>query len=476
MNSIEADVCSRKHGSFRSAQTWIAGHPGKSGALAGWYQQGCGALGQLISFPLVVHRLSAVDAGIWFSFQGLLGAINLADFGLTFVLTRQVAYSLRLRENTAMANSDFIVTQPGWNGVAEVFSLSKKLFHALGVVAALALAVIYLVVSNFGKLARDSSSRTLAAWCLLGCGTILSLQAKPGQAVIEGVAKVYLTRFLIGTCQLLAAAGVIACLLAGGGMVAMAASVAAVSVIQWLAMGAIATRQGSLSQLKDVRPSPGLLRKLVRVAVPMGVLNLSAFLTSSVQVPLLGSILGPVIVPPFYLAQKIGQALNIAVTQLIGPQTPLFTHELADGNQTAAVRRMKRTLLWATISVVAANLFFLFASPPLVNLWVGPGRYIDKRTLILMSFDYSLLGATVAWAQFVFAAGRNPFVYSTAISAVLNVMLIFLLCPHLGLTGIPLATLGSGLLTNYWYTLFTGVRLMKELRRNYRSNNPPNPD
>jgi O-antigen/teichoic acid export membrane protein len=466
MNPIETQRADCRRGpiSLQWAKDWAASHPGKSGTFAGWYQQGCGALAQFISFPLVIHRLSAVDAGIWFSFQGLLGAIILTDFGLTFVLTRQIAYSLHYRENASWTRNDFIATQSGWAGVAEVFQLGKRVFHVVGIIAALALAVIYLLVTRFGKLSQGASDRTLAAWCLLGCGTILSLQAKPAQAVIEGLAKVYLTRFLFGTLQLLAAVGVIACLLAGGGMVSMAASVAAASLIQWLALHAIARRQGSLAQFKGVRPSPGLLPRLIRVAVPMGVLNLSGFLITSIQVPLLGSILGPRIVPPFYLAQKIGQMLNMAVTQLIGPQVPLFTRELAGGHRDSALGRMKRTLGWATLSVAAVNLFFLFGSRGLVTLWLGPGRYIDSATLILMSCDYLVFGASVAWTQFVFAAGRNPFVYSTAVSAVFNLAFIFLLCQHFGLVGVPLASLCSGLLTNYWFAPCQGFRLMRDLR------------
>lgn len=53
---------------------------------------------------------------------------------------------------------------------------------------------------------------------------------------------------------------------------------------------------------------------------------------------------------------------------------------------------------------------------------------------------------------------------STVLNAVLNLVLIALLCPHLGLAGIPIASLSAGLLVNYWFTIFKGVQLLKELR------------
>jgi O-antigen/teichoic acid export membrane protein len=81
-----------------------------------------------------------------------------------------------------------------------------------------------------------------------------------------------------------------------------------------------------------------------------------------------------------------------------------------------------------------------------------------------MSLDYFFMAASVVWGQFVFAAGRNPFVLSTVLNGILNLALICLLCPQLGLIGIPLATLGSGILINYWYVTFKGVQLLQELQ------------
>jgi len=146
------------------------------------------------------------------------------------------------------------------------------------------------------------------------------------------------------------------------------------------------------------------------------------------------------------------------------PQMPLFTRDLANGARNNAVRRMKRTLALGTAGAAGANLFFWGATPFIVTLWVGAHRYIDGTTLALMSVDYFLMGACIVWAQFVFAAGRNPFVLTTVLNGILNLILIYFLCPRFGLIGIPLSTLISGLLTNYWYAVLKGVQLLDELR------------
>jgi O-antigen/teichoic acid export membrane protein len=348
--------------------------------------------------------------------------------------------------------------------VAEIYGIGQKMFAWVSAIAGAAMIPLYFVFMYFGKLATYRSDQTLIAWGLLGLGTVLSLQAKPSQAVIEGCGKVYLTRFIIGSCQILTGLGVIVTLLFHGGLGMMALSVCGAQSMQWIALRNRALAQGEIRKCRMAKPALDLLGKLLKVAFPMGILNLSAFLVSSVQVPLLGMVLGPKIVPPFYLAQRIGQMLNTGTFQLVIPQMPLFTRELANAQREKARQRFRRTMTVASGASFFVNLFFWLGSPVIVALWLGTNRYIDNATLGLMSVDYFILGVGAFWSQFVFAAGRNPFVVTTALNAIVNVGLIFVLCPRIGLMGIPLATLTSGLITNYWYAPFKGLQLLRELR------------
>jgi O-antigen/teichoic acid export membrane protein len=451
-------------GVYSAALSWISSHPGKSGTLAGWYQQGCGVAATVCAYPLVVKHLTEVNAGIWFCFQGVLAAINLTDFGLTFVLTRQIAYSLHLTETGGLANTDFVGMGEGWQGVRDVYEVSRKIFHGVSAVAVLVLAILYVCITHFGKLAAHIGPQETLAWCLLGCGSVIFLQSKPSQAVLEGLAKLYVTRFILGNIQILSGIGVVLALLLGRGIVTMSAVVCGTAVLQWLCLRHAMWKLDGLRQSAHSELPNGLISRFFRVAFPMGILNLSSFAVSYVQVPLIGIVLGPSLVPPFYLAQRIGQTLSTAVAQLVYPQMPLFTKDLANGDRPRAIGRLRRTVFFGIVGAAAANFFFLFATPSLVNAWLGPNRYVGVSILAVMSLDYLLMATGVVWAQFVFAAGRNPFVLSTVLNGVLNLLFIYFLCHSFGLIGIPLATLASGLLTNYWFTTFKGIQLSNELR------------
>jgi hypothetical protein len=97
-----------------------------------------------------------------------------------------------------------------------------------------------------------------------------------------------------------------------------------------------------------------------------------------------------------------------------------------------------------------------------VDLWVGPGRYVSRGVLLLMSVDYWLMAAAVVWGYFVLAAGRNPFMWITLFSGALNVTLLFVLLGPLGMVGVPTASLLAGLLANYWFVPWQGLKLLRE--------------
>src|SRR2546423_995001 len=128
---------------LQSLVRWLKSHPARAGALAGWYQQACGALAALIAVPLVIKNLGASDAGLWFSFQSILAIINLTDFGLSFVFSRQIAYSLKAKGETLAGSPDFLLTRVGWEGVSDVYEASRRMFRWVSLVGLLVLVVLY---------------------------------------------------------------------------------------------------------------------------------------------------------------------------------------------------------------------------------------------------------------------------------------------------------------------------------------------
>jgi O-antigen/teichoic acid export membrane protein len=451
---------------FERVANWTREHPARAAVLAGWYQQGCTTLGAAIAIPFVLRLLGKSDAGLWFSLQGFLALLGLADFGFSSALTRQVAHSLTLDRNAyKTAAPDLVQTSPGWAGVSELYGASRLLFWRITVGTAALVILLQQIIFRFTKLAETDSYRTSVIWYAMGVTVLLSMQTRLSQSFLDGLGYMYLTRFIAGTYGLLWNAASVVGLLLFPGLISMSFAVLGASILQYAAMHLALGSSAGKRMRFDIPASRLLVSRLWRISLPFGVVNSGAYLVGTVQVPLLGLLLGAASVAPYYLAARLSQTLHSAVQQLTAAQMPLFTQDLAAGNSQGARQRMRRTGILAGAFYLGSAAFLFFLSPWLVRIWVGPGQYVTTSVLTLISLNFLIAGLTVIPGHFVLAAGSNPFAITTTLQGVATILGMILLCPNTGLAGIPLSSLIAGGLTNYWYYPYRGERLWANLRR-----------
>jgi hypothetical protein len=127
------------------------------------YQQACAAVAALVVVPLVIKGLPEAEAGLWFSFQGLLLFVNLADFGLSFVVAWQVSYTLRARPGQVLERTDFITTRSGWAGVSDVYAANCRLFQWVALAGVAVIVLIYHLIVPLGRLLPSATSSTMLA-------------------------------------------------------------------------------------------------------------------------------------------------------------------------------------------------------------------------------------------------------------------------------------------------------------------------
>ena len=447
---------------------WIGRHPAKAGTLAGWYQQGCGLVAAVVAVPLVIRLLPPGDAGLWFAFQSMLAVIQLTDFGFSLVLSRQVSFSMAAQGMLDETGADFLIMRPGWEGVSDIYALTCRIFRWVCLLGFMLLAILYHFVLPLGKMLEHRDVETAISWYVMGLSTLLLVQAKPHQALLDGMARIYLTRMLSGSQFLLSGFGVVVVLMSGGRLIHMACAVFSIAILNYAAVRWCVHRIVGHRLVPPVRLPKVSLVKCWRVATPLGLLSLSAFMVSSVQVPLVGFLVGPAAVPAYYLAQRIGAVLNQACLQFVFPQLPLFTQEIGARQYLNAARRMSRSLAGVSVSILLVNVVFYAGSPRMVEWWVGPGRYLAGVSLIVMVMDFCLMHCATIWGHFVLASGFNPFLWATLISGGLNLGLCLLLGRSFGVQGIVWASLIAGLCTNYWYNPMKGWQLLYSLRRTGR--------
>ncbi len=442
---------------------WLNRSPGKAGAIAGWYQQFASGIITLALIPLIVRKLSPENSGLWFSFQSLANIVGLTDFGVGFVLARQVAFSIAATGDKPPG--DFLDIPRGWEGINRLYAACRGIFSRIIFIAIGILIFLHEMVLPHTKLSGQNTLATTVAFYLLGASTIIFIKTRQYQALLDGLGRMYMGRFLAGCYQFLSGIMVMIALLAGGGLLSMAFSLFALSAVFLIVLRRICYRVSEARLDWGVKPDPALIKSMLKVSAPMGIVSISGYCVSAIQSPLIGSILGPAFVAPYYAAQKIGDMLCSAVSQLISPQLPLFTASLAAGNITAALIRLKRTIaVVSTVAFLTSTSFFLF-SPVFANFWLGKGHYINSVTLGWLALNYFLGIASVAWGQFVFASGINPFMWTTILMGALNLLGCFVLGTKFGTAGIAASLVLAGLMSNTIYAPYRGILLLKQLTR-----------
>ena len=440
-----------------------AARPGLFGALAGWFQQACGLGAALLLIPVVTRFLTPDQAGIWFSFQGLVTMIALLDLGFGFAIARQAAFTLGATETTTVKD-DFIHLAHGWPGVGQLFLLTRTLYHWLALSAAVTAVLTFELFSHFGNLIPPESSGARWCWYAMASASVLLILTSGESAFLNGLGAVYQTRFLAGFYQLFAGAGAACAAWQGWGLPGMGMSFAICALLYKFTVAL--TRRAIISPLAGIQvppPPPGSLGKLARAALPVGGVNVFGSLVYTIQAPMLGFLLGPEKVAPFYVAQKLGMACNLAAMQLVLPQLPFFTKLIGSCNIPGALSNMKRNLVRATILVLVSSVGFYFISPWIAAVLLKKSTYVDNYTLAVMAVDLFCLGASVIWGQYVLASGKNPFVLSTVLTGVMAMTLTILCALEFGVVGLPIATLMAGLCFNYRKCLNEGWKLKKAL-------------
>jgi len=458
---------------YRRVLNWSQSHPARAAVFTGWYQQGCSIFGAVVAIPFILKLLGRSDAGLWFSLQGILTMLGLADFGFSLAISRQAAYSLRFSEASSAARApDLIETQPGWPGVSELYASSRVIFWRVTAVAGVALILLYHAVLPHTKLIETQTLQTALIWYALGVSILLNLQMRLSQSFLDGIGFMFLGRLISGSYALLWNIASVIALLIAPGLFGMSLAVLGASLIQFVVMHLALSRFAARQIDFKLPASKPLISRLWKVALPFGFVNSGVYLISTIQIPLLGSILGPAAVAPYYLAARISQSLGAAVQQVKDTQSPLFTQQIAAADINGAKFRMRRTICLGMLLYLMASLFLYFGSPPLVKMWVGSDQYVGRYVLLLVTVNFLVAGLSVVPGHFVLASGSNPFALMTLVQGTLTVLGVIFLCPIIGVAGVPLSSLVAGLFTNYWYYPFRAWRVWLYLEHAAASGAP----
>jgi O-antigen/teichoic acid export membrane protein len=452
---------------FSSISRWVHDHPVRAGTMAGWFQQGISVTTGLLLVPLVLSLFPLAESGLWFGFQAMVAMVGFLDFGIGAVVARQAAH---IRGGgTVHAGDDFLDFGSGDRALHSLSDHAASIYRVTAVLLLLAGILIYELVIPRTRFLEGVAIDSRPVWYIMLLVPLSMLMSNRAASLLVGTGHLFIARLLLALFFLIQGIGVALAAWLTRDLMVMAVVSAAVA-----ALYGIAVRQAYRNLAgKDDPGDPGpvesrKIRGILKVAAPMGVVSVSSFMFASIQVPLVGALLGPAVVAPFYLAQRIGQAGMTAVLQMFQPQLPRFTRMISANDTRGAWAMLRRNLLLgypATFLVAAA---FVVVSPWIAALIAKGNAFPSHSTLMLMGLDYAICTCAVISNQFIIASGRNPFAIPTLAAGALNVALLFLLVPAWGIAGVPVTSLVAGTLAAHWFALLQLARLRRGLLKPYR--------
>ncbi len=409
----------------------------------------------IILLPLVLHKLSAADLGMYYVLLSLAGLAQLVDFGFGETIGRFITYAMGgAREIQAQG-----LPKPGDRDAPNYTLLWELLATTRFIYRCLTLAV-FVIVGLWGtylvELRIHETSSVLItrlAWLVTLAGTMFEIYANwwcvylRSMNEVVAAARINVVVFMV---RLALAAGL---LWAGAGLLSIPiAAVLSDGLMRWLA------RSRCLALLKD-HPSPpkSEVKKMLKILWPntwrVGVLLFSSYLTVNANTAICTGVFGLVANAKYGLSIQLMNIASTMASVWFTVKRPALGQCLAR-HDLASVRRIFWPRLWLQ------NLTFLFLAAGVVLCgslalkWIGGGKeMLSMGWLAVLMLYFFLYSHIVTWATLLATANNLAYVWPSVATNVLSLILSLLLVyfTTLGLGALVLGPLLAGAVFNFWY-------------------------
>ena len=233
----------------------------------------------LVSLPLLLDGLGRTAFGTWVliqTFSAVTGWLSLADIGVGVAATRAIAERASLGDDRSSAG---------------IVSSALVLFAALGLVCAVALAVLGPLLLpglfNTPDALRDGLRLALL---IFAAQIVMDLLTEGFEACLEGFQRVDLSRAVDATRRTLVAVATVVAAQVDHRLEVVAAASLAASIVGALAGGVVLSRQ---LPLRSFTPSAEQIRNLLRYGRTVAILRPLGVLQRTMDRLVVGAVLGP---------------------------------------------------------------------------------------------------------------------------------------------------------------------------------------
>jgi O-antigen/teichoic acid export membrane protein len=377
--------------------------------------------------PVLVHGLGDRRYGIWSLVESVLAYLMLFDLGVAASVVRYVARFEATRDEA---------------GLNRVFSASLCIFAAAGTaILGITLAVAFPAFPLL-NIPADLAAEGRWMLVLLGVNLAVGLPMSVFNCLLDGLGR-YPAKSAIRTAGIVLRSGVFLVVIrSGGGLLGVATTVTACSMVEHLAM-ALAARH----YLPGLRFSPRLIdRPTLRAIRSYSTDALLAMLAGRVSFQtdaiVINAFLLPQSITLFAVAAKLTEYAKDSLRVATMVLTPAVSALEARGDS-AGIRGVlidsTRYVLWLILPV---QLGLLLLGRPFLRLWMGEEyAALSYPTLVILSVPLSLALSQSVPVRILYGTGRlRWFARAVIAEAALNLLLSIALVVPYGIEGVALGT------------------------------------
>ena len=417
-------------------------HPSRARIVLNVLSNWAGQIASLaLSFfvaPFVVRSLGNSEYGVWMLMVAIAGYLSLLDLGVRAAVTRYLARFAAEGDHAS---------------ASRMASASFQIFAATGVVGIAASVVLALfVLDRFGVPEHDLSTARIVL-ILVGVNVAVSLVSGVYAGAVAALQRFDLLNLAEVVTALVRTGATVVALLAGQGVLAMAAIQLATSVWRgvWLAyLG----RQIYSSLRIDIRHvDSGSLKLIFSFSALTFLIHVSGRLIYYTDALVIAAFLPIGVLTFFSIAGSLVEYSRMIISSVSFTTSPMAS-SLDGAGQHDRVRLLLLTSAkYSMMILLPIALTFLVRGRSFIGLWMGPSyAEMSGRVLAILSLPLLLYGSTHAMGGIMMGVGKHkPMVPAMILEAGANLALSVALLPRLGIVGVAWGTTIPSLVSSLFF-------------------------
>lgn len=379
-----------------------------------------GAVGILL-VPMMLRGLGAEAYGLWIIAISLPGIVGAVDFGLGISVALQVS-ACRDDESKRQA--------------ARFVMAAKNVNVAMGLLGAVVICLVGIFSGGSIHLTPANMQLIPAVLGLVGLSHVCAWVGGFETEVLCGLRRFDMMNLIAVAATLVEFGGMVGLMVAGRGLVSVAAWHAVVAAGAAYASYAAVARLEPLYRLRLGRIEWGTIRP----NIPFSLFTQFAEAARSFlwQAPplVIGLVLGSSSVVPYHIGRRIPQMISTLYMRASAVFFPAVSEHAHSENRAAIREILEVGTRWIVVWALPLCLGLWILAPKLLQAWIGnvpPGTVLVLRLITAAVFAEAVAAASI---QLLWALGamRTIFIIPTSV-VVTSLGLTFVLLPRIGVVG-----------------------------------------